>query len=248
MADSIHRIPLYRKRTEDPDFISTPANDLANGMLGGMIEIGNPPQKFIVAFDTSTGFSWVTSNRCTSENCQGRRSYNAEESSTAVDVGIDFKVDYGTEGISSTLYLDTLRFAGITIEEMPFGSAYQMSGFTQGFDGFLGLGRNVNLNKSEIHYAKRDIPASGFIPNSYQQSSSIRSAQFGMYVLSYGGGFSETGYVSSHYYSNSVTSGGFGYLKRNYRKDKDEPAGYLILGKPSPTFFSLVCVCVCVCV
>lgn len=33
---------------------------------------------------------------------------------------------------------------------MPFGGAYRMSGFGDGFDGYLGLGRSVDFNETKI--------------------------------------------------------------------------------------------------
>lgn len=198
-AEPIQRIPLYYKRHNKDDFLSTAAQDLKNGMLGGVVQIGNPPQNFTVAFDTSTGFSWVRGIQCGDENCQGRQAFDSRNSTTIVSTGKSFTMNYGGGAIVySTIYLDTFRYSGLTVKNMPFGGAYRMEGFNDGFDGYLGLGRNVNLSNTEVQYAKRDIPASGFVPNAYQQGSGVQSAQFGMYTTSVGSGFSDTGSVSSN--------------------------------------------------
>lgn len=247
-AEPIQRIPLYyQKRTSGSDFISADAIDLKNGMLGGVVQIGNPPQNLTMAFDTSTGFSWVRGTQCGTENCQGRNAFDSRNSTTIVSTGQSFIMDYGEGIVHTTIYLDTFRFAGLTVKNMPFGGAYEMEGFNYGFDGYLGLGRNVNLNISSTVNAKRDVSASGFVPNAFQQSSGLSSAQFGMYTTTTGSGFSDSGStVTSNVAMTSdvtsggygvVTPGGYGVVKRS--SSNDEPAGYLVIGKYIyPLFFS----------
>lgn len=46
--------------------------------------------------------------------------------------------------------MDTFEFAGLKVKDMPFGGAYRMSGFGNGFDGYLGLGRSVDFNNTKI--------------------------------------------------------------------------------------------------
>jgi len=46
--------------------------------------------------------------------------------------------------------MDTFEFAGLKVKDMPFGGAYRMSGFGEGFDGYLGLGRSVDFNNTKI--------------------------------------------------------------------------------------------------
>ncbi|KAI8640064.1 aspartic peptidase domain-containing protein [Parasitella parasitica] len=235
-AESIQRIPLYyQKRTSNSDFISAGAIDLKNGMLGGVVQIGNPPQNVTMAFDTSTGFSWVRDTQCCSENCQGRNAFEPKNSTTLVSTNQTFTMDYGKGIVRTNIYTDSFSFAGITVKSMPFGGAYEMEGFNQGFDGYLGLGRDINLNNSSTNITKRDVPSSGFVPNAFQQSSGLSSAQFGMYTTSSGNGFSDTGFsqngttvVSNVGSSSSVAPGGYGIVKRS--SSNDEPAGYLVIG------------------
>lgn len=248
-AEPIQKIPLYyQKRTSGSDFISTGAIDLKNGMLGGVVQIGNPPQNLTMAFDTSTGFSWVRGTQCGTENCQGRNDFDSRNSTTIVSTGQSFIMDYGEGIVHTTIYLDTFRFAGLTVKNMPFGGAYEMEGFDNGFDGYLGLGRNVNLNISSTVYSKRDVSASGFVPNAFQQSSGLSSAQFGMYTTTTGSGFSDSGstVASNVAMISNVTSGGYGVVtpggsgvvKRS--SSNDGPAGYLVIGKYIYSlFFSL---------
>ncbi|KAI8069846.1 aspartic peptidase domain-containing protein [Gilbertella persicaria] len=192
-ANPVQKIPLYRRTHHG--FRSTKAKELKNGMLGGTVQIGNPPQLFTLAFDTSKGFSWVRTVDCQAENCHHRCALDPRRSTTLIDTQLPFTMHYGKGVVNTTVFLDTFRYGGLTVHQMPFGGAYAMDKFDEGFDGFLGLGRNINLNVS-IHYAKRDLPASGFVPNAFQQSAGLQSAQFGMYTTNVVHGFSSSGSLS----------------------------------------------------
>jgi hypothetical protein len=49
--------------------------------------------------------------------------------------------------------LDTVTFSDRTVPNMPIGGAERMSGFGAGFDGYLGLGPNIQFNKTGKLYA-----------------------------------------------------------------------------------------------
>ncbi|KAI7872182.1 aspartic peptidase domain-containing protein [Spinellus fusiger] len=196
------KIPLFRR---DVGYIKAGGKQLTTGVLAGQVQIGNPPQNFTMAFDTATGYSWVRGSKCKTENCRGRCSYYSTRSSTAVSTGKKFSVEYGDSCIDTHVYLDTFRFSGVTVHDMPFGGAYRMNGFADGFDGYLGLGRSVNWNISKIRssasagLSKRDaLPNSAFVPNAYQQGAGVGSAQFGLYVTSGDGGFDQSGSVNAN--------------------------------------------------
>ncbi|KAI7866458.1 aspartic peptidase domain-containing protein [Spinellus fusiger] len=195
-----YKIPLYR-RTFNPQngIVQVAGRSLDSGVLAGKLYIGTPPQEFTVAFDTTTGYSWVRGYRCTSDNCLNRCTYYARRSSTVVPTGQKFSVDYGSSCVDTHVYLDTFQFANLTVPSMPFGGAYRMHGFDPGFDGYLGLGRSVDFNTTKLRttssrsLSKRGVslPDSAFVANAYQQGSGVQSAQFGI-----DDGFSESGAVS----------------------------------------------------
>lgn len=144
---------------------------------------------------------------------------------------------------------------------MPFGGAYRMTGFADGFDGYLGLGPSINFNNrtsSKLtlgHLSKRDdtLSSSAFVANAYQQGAGVGSSQFGMYTTDNGAGFSQDGTsttdtslpsttdssaattaasattvaAATTAASTDVTSGGFGFTKRETSQDV---AGYLVIG------------------
>ncbi|KAI8331446.1 aspartic peptidase domain-containing protein [Choanephora cucurbitarum] len=241
-------IPLY-KRTENGDIYKAAGKQLDSGVLAGKVKIGTPAQEFTFAFDTTTGYSWVRGSRCKTENCRGRCTYYARKSSTAVSTGKKFSVEYGDSCVDTHIYTDKIEFAGLTVENMPFGGAYRMSGFATGFDGYLGLGRSVDLSNSTKYHtssssslAKRDVALSdsAFVTNAYQSGSGISSSQFGMYVSSSdNNGFTQSGSVTTNTteataqvdtgFSSSTVGGGFGMLKR-HNEEEEQAAGYLVIG------------------
>jgi hypothetical protein len=157
-------------------------------------------------------------------------------------------------------------FAGLKVQNMPLGGAYRMTGFADGFDGYLGLGPSINFNNrtsSKLtlgHFSKRDdtLSSSAFVANAYQQDAGVGSSQFGMYTTDNGAGFSQDGIStadtslpsttdstaatnttsttvaaaaatssSTTTTDSGVTSGGFGFTKRQTTQDV---AGYLVIG------------------
>ncbi|CAO3686436.1 hypothetical protein G6F70_005277 [Rhizopus microsporus] len=246
-------IPLY-KRTEEGAIYKAAGKALDNGVLAGKVKIGSPPQEFVFAFDTTTGYSWVRGSTCKTKNCRGRCTYYSTKSEDAVSTGKKFSVNYGDSCVDTHIYQDTFEFAGLKVKDFPFGGAYRMNGFASGFDGYLGLGRNVDWNETKVtsssanSLAKRDaLPDSAFVPNAFQQGAGISSAQFGMYTTTSSSGFDQSGTVSNGATNSTVTtnttttpststgtvaSGGFGTItKRNNVKEEEEsPAGYLVIG------------------
>lgn len=209
-----YKIPLYA-RSSDGGIVKAAGEELKDGVLAGKVEIGNPPQQFTLAFDTTTGYSWVRGSRCKSENCLDRCTYYARRSDSAVSTGKKFSVDYGDACVDTHVYTDTFRFAGLTVDNMPFGGAYRMSGFDTGFDGYLGLGRAVDWNETKVHsnLMRRDpMSSSAFVSNAYQSGSGLQSSQFGMYTTdssSSGGssGFDQSGSGTSN---SGTTTGSTG--------------------------------------
>ncbi|KAI8991096.1 aspartic peptidase domain-containing protein [Mycotypha africana] len=192
-------VPLYR-RSDEGGIYKAAGKALNNGVLAGKVKIGNPPQEFTFAFDTTIGYSWVRGYRCKTPNCRGRCTYYALKSEDAVSTGKRFSVKYQDACVDTHIYTDTFEFAGLTVKDMPFGGAYRMSGFADGFDGYLGLGRSVDFNETIVRstasgFSKRDaaLPDSAFVPNAFQQGSGLVSAQFGMYTTTTSGSFDQSG-------------------------------------------------------
>merc|ERR1719454_1566426 len=53
----------------------------------GEVSIGNPPQKFVVIFDTGSGHLMVPGQSCDSPACAKHRRFDANKSSSAIAIG-----------------------------------------------------------------------------------------------------------------------------------------------------------------
>jgi len=91
--------------------------------------------------------------QCRSENCLDRCTYYASRSKTAVSTGHKYSVNYGDACVDTRVFLDTVTFSDRTFPNLPIGGAERMSGFGAGFDGYLGLGPNIQFNKTGKLYA-----------------------------------------------------------------------------------------------
>eukprot|EP00408_Alexandrium_pacificum_P017883 CAMPEP_0171192624 /NCGR_PEP_ID=MMETSP0790-20130122/19965_1 /TAXON_ID=2925 /ORGANISM="Alexandrium catenella, Strain OF101" /LENGTH=384 /DNA_ID=CAMNT_0011657787 /DNA_START=50 /DNA_END=1204 /DNA_ORIENTATION=+ len=112
----------------------------------GEVEVGTPPQKFQVLYDTGSANFWVPSSRCT--NCKRTGGhYDATASSTYTKKGDYFMMMYGSGMCTGTLSLDTVAMAGLSMTEFAFGEVTSEAAANFGskkFDGILGMGRQAS--------------------------------------------------------------------------------------------------------
>ncbi|XP_017466824.1 PREDICTED: lysosomal aspartic protease-like [Rhagoletis zephyria] len=134
---SKYNVPSARSATEQLD------NDL-NMAYYGKITIGTPPQEFLVLFDSGSSNLWVPSATCPASNqaCQLHSKYNSNDSSTYVANGESFSIEYGSGSLSGFLSQDTVRVAGLTIQNQVFAEAMEEPGTSfvySNFDGLMGM-------------------------------------------------------------------------------------------------------------
>jgi len=125
------------------DAAPIPMTDFQDSEYYGEIQIGTPPQKFQVIFDTGSGNLWVPSKGCASPGCKKHTTYDSSNSSTYQKNGQSFFLPYGSGTCSGFLSQDTVVFGGIPIKGCTFGEVSNEPGevwVESPFDGILGMG------------------------------------------------------------------------------------------------------------
>jgi hypothetical protein len=124
--------------------------DYSNAQYFGEVEIGTPPQKFTVVFDTGSSNLWVPKVSC--QNCGywfihgGKNKFDKSKSSTYKADGSDFHIQYGSGDVQGYFSIDTVTLASdIVVKEQKFAEVQNAGGLGVGyimgkFDGILGLG------------------------------------------------------------------------------------------------------------
>ncbi|CAO3597543.1 unnamed protein product [Absidia cylindrospora] len=86
------------------------------------ISVGTPPQDFRVALDTGSSDLWIPSIDCSEQSCPHDR-FNPKNSSTFQETNQSFKITYGIGHVEGIYGKDTVRVAGVQIENQQFGLA-----------------------------------------------------------------------------------------------------------------------------
>jgi len=118
-------------------------DDFENAQFYGQISIGTPAQNFEVIFDTGSSNLWVASIQCTELDCLLHNKYDHTKSSTYVENGTNFNIDYASGPVSGFLSKDTVSVAGLAVTAT-FAEITDVTGlgtaFAVGkFDGILGM-------------------------------------------------------------------------------------------------------------
>ncbi|PHH88555.1 hypothetical protein CDD83_7373 [Cordyceps sp. RAO-2017] len=114
------------------------------------VEVGTPPQKLLLDFDTGSSDLWVFSTETTPEQIHGQTLYDPGSSSTARKLeGQHWSITYlDGSGSSGSVYLDRVTIGGLTVDDQAVEVARSvspdLSSSEPAVSGILGLGFNNN--------------------------------------------------------------------------------------------------------
>lgn len=121
-----------------------PIDSVSDAQYYGPITLGNPPQSFLVVFDTGSSNLWVPSTDCPVWvlSCDLHTKYDHSKSNTYKANGTSFSIQYGSGAASGYLSIDDLGISSVTVKGQTFAEITDEPGIAflaAAFDGILGL-------------------------------------------------------------------------------------------------------------
>merc|ERR1711970_1304693 len=101
--------------------------DFQNAQYYGSVEIGTPPQTFNVVFDTGSANLWVPNSKVGLVGLL-KHKYDSSKSSTYVQNGTEFKIEYGSGPVSGEYSKETVSIGGIDVTDYTFAEVDNVKG------------------------------------------------------------------------------------------------------------------------
>jgi len=136
-----HSRPSITIKSDDKKY-SVPINSTLYPEYFIEIQIGHPPQKFLVQPDTTTPNLWVPSKKCASMNCWVHNRYDSSESASYIPDGKEIQIDFQKSKIEGIRSQDFLQIGevGTSVTFAEVTKIDSSSYLSSSFDGVFGFG------------------------------------------------------------------------------------------------------------
>jgi len=121
--------------------------DYDNAQYYGQISVGNPPQCFVILFDTGSSNTWIPGSECFDTACSKHQKFQCASSSTCKETSDTLSLRYGSGQMEGKIESDRLCFGceegALCIDNQLFAESTTENSITfeyAKFDGILGLG------------------------------------------------------------------------------------------------------------
>lgn len=146
------------------------------------VQIGTPPQNFLILMDSGSADFWVASDQCVGANgvdCGKHQTLGATASSSFVASNSPFQVTYGTGAVAGAIIKDDITLAGLALPAHTFGVALQetadFSDDSVPFDGLMGLAQST-LSQQKVPTPVEALATAGLIPDAITSYKISRAA------------------------------------------------------------------------
>ncbi|KAK7967958.1 vacuolar protease A [Apiospora aurea] len=146
-------------------------------------QVGTPAQDHLLLFDTGSGTSWLADKKCADDACDNgsgfpRNGYDANASTTSVDLGVYNSIGYLGGATGGFTYCDVFELGGAAWNQTFIAANQSSWSFIPG-DGFLGMG-----------FSSIAQPATKTVVETMIEAGLLDEPKFGLY---YGKEFEYTG-------------------------------------------------------
>eukprot|EP00441_Pelagodinium_beii_P032154 CAMPEP_0197634920 /NCGR_PEP_ID=MMETSP1338-20131121/10877_1 /TAXON_ID=43686 ORGANISM="Pelagodinium beii, Strain RCC1491" /NCGR_SAMPLE_ID=MMETSP1338 /ASSEMBLY_ACC=CAM_ASM_000754 /LENGTH=399 /DNA_ID=CAMNT_0043206875 /DNA_START=58 /DNA_END=1257 /DNA_ORIENTATION=- len=142
-----------------------------NTQYSGEIEVGTPPQRIRVVFDTGSSNLWVPNGRSLAQNSllSSHKGFFSKLSETFDFLDEEFKIQYGSGPVSGWYGSDNIQIGDLKVNNFTFALVDDVLGlgsiYTQpssSFDGILGLGFG-SLSVGQVPTVMKALNSSGML-------------------------------------------------------------------------------------
>merc|ERR1719454_1494783 len=93
--------------------IVVPLTDSGNMEYYGQVEIGTPPKKFVLNFDTGSDWLWVPSGECMTTACAKHNTWQTDKSHSAQPTSTTAATQFATGAMRGVAFFDSVSFRGV---------------------------------------------------------------------------------------------------------------------------------------